>query len=120
MEYQDLVGFTKHLVDYQILFAYFMFGVALLSALVFAVVPLFRNFKQALTALVAVGGIAVIYLICYMLTAGDPFTITTGTGDQTFSGGVMKFVEANLFMTYITFAIAVLAIIYSSISSYFK
>ena len=120
MEYKDLVGFTKYLVDYQILFAYIMFGIALFSALVFAAVPLFRDFKKALTTLISVGGVALFYIVCYMLTSGDPFTYSTGSGDFTISGGVMKFVEANLFMTYVTFAISILAIVYSSISTYFK
>ena len=120
MEYKELAGFTKYLVDYQLLIVYIMFGIALLSELVFAAVPLFRNFRKALTALIAVGGLVLLYFLFYMMSSGEPFTISTGTGDDTISGGVMKFVEANLFMTYATFAFSLLAIAYSSVSSYFK
>jgi len=120
MEYSSLVGFNKEFVDYLILFAYIIFGVTTILAVVFALLPLFQNLKKALTTLAGIGGLVLFYLLCYMLTSGDPFTITTGTGDETTSGAVMKLVEANMFMTYITLVIALLAILYSSIASYFK
>ena len=119
-EYKDLVGFSKELVDYEILFAYAIFGVTLISALVFAALPLFRDFKKAIPALVALVGAAALYFLCYFMASGDPLTITTGTGDETYAEGVMKFVEANMFMTYIVFGFSILALIYTSISSYFK
>ena len=107
-------------VDYLMIFAYVIFGVTLLSAVVFAVLPIFKNFKKAIPVLLVIVGAVAFYFVCYMLASGEPFTITTGTGDSTTSGGVMKFVEANMFMTYIVFAVSILAILYSSVASYFK
>ena len=107
-------------VDYLMIFTYIIFGVTLLSAIVFATLPLFRDFKKAIPVFLGIGGAVLFYLVCYMLASGDPFTITTGTGDETTSGGVMKVVEANMFMTYIVFLVSILAILYSSVSSYFK
>jgi len=107
-------------VDYLMIFAYIIFCVTLLSALVFAVLPIFQDFKKAIPVLIGIVGAVAFYLVCYFLSSGEPMTITTGTGTQTISSGVMKFVEANMFMTYFTVVIALLAIIYSSVSSYFK
>ena len=120
MEYSSLVGFNKEFVDYLILFAYIIFAVTLLSAFVFAVIPIFRDFKKAIPVLIGIVGAVAFYWVCYMLASGEPLTITTGTGDSTTSGGVMKFVEANMFMTYIVFGVSILSIIYSSVANFFK
>ena len=107
-------------VDYEMIFAYAIFCVTLLSAIVFSVVPIFKNFKKAIPVLLGIVGAVAFYLICYALANSEPLTITTGTGIETTSGGVMRFVEANIFMAYSAFAIALLALAYSSVSSYFK
>ena len=107
-------------VDYLMFFAYAIFCVTLISALVFAVLPLFRNVKKAIPALIGIVGAAAFYFICYLLSSGEPFTITTGTGVETTSGAVMRFVEANMFMTYIAVLAALLAILFTSVANYFK
>ena len=108
------------IVDYGLIFTYIVFGIGVLSAFVFPAIQLFQNLKKALTALAGVCGLVLLYLLFYMLASSEAFTISTGTGDTTISAGVMKFVEANLFMTYAIFAFSVLAIVYSSVSNYFK
>ena len=107
-------------VDYELIFAYAMFGITLLSAVVFSVIPIFKDFKKAIPVLIGIVGAVAFYLVCYALASSEPLTITTGTGDETTSGGVMRFVEANIFMTYSVFSFALLALVYSSVSSYFK
>ena len=116
VEYKDLIGFAKEFVDYSLLFVYFVFGIALVTVLAFPAIQLFRNFKKALTALAGVTGLVAIYFLCYMLAKPEPFV----SGDISVSAMTMKFVEANIFMTYIVFAISILAIIYSFVASYFK
>ena len=121
MEYQDLVGLSKEIVDYQLLFAYFIFGVATVSVFVFPAIQLFQNPKKALTAIAGVAGLALIYFLFFTLAKAEPYTISTGTGDTTtIAAGAMKFVEANLYMTYAVFLFSVLAIVYSTVSNYFK
>ena len=118
--YEQLVGLPKYAVDFGLPFTYIIFLVALLSVLGFALYQLVYLFidspKKALTVLGSVVGVIFIYLICYLMAKGEPFI----SGEDTISGGTMRFVEANLLMTYISFTIAVLAIVYSSVSQYFK
>ena len=114
--YEQLVGFWKHVVDFGLPITYIVFAVALLSAVAFPAVQLFQDVKKAITALVGVVGLAVLYLLCYAVAKSEPLILT----DETISAETMKFVEANLFMTYITFSIALIAIIYSAVSQYFK
>ena len=114
--YEQLVGLPKYVVDFGLPFAYFIFAVALLSAVTFPAIQLFQDVKKAITALVGVVGLALIYLLCYVIAKSEPLVLS----EETIAAETMKFVEANLFMTYITFMIAVIAIIYSSVSQYFK
>jgi len=114
--YEQLVGLPKHVVDFGLPFTYFIFAVALLSAVAFPAIQLFQDVKKAITALVGVVGLALVYLLCYLLAKSEPLILA----EETITAETMKFVEANLFMTYITFSIAVIAILYSSVSKYFK
>ena len=114
--YEQLVGFWKYVVDFGLPLTYIIFTVALLSAVVFPAIQLFQDVKKAITALVGLVGLALLYLLCYAIAKSEPLILT----EETISAETMKFVEANLFMTYITFAIALIAIIYSSVSQYFK
>jgi len=103
-------------VEYGILFGYGIFTVALLLALVFPAIQLFSEFKKAVVGILSIVGLVGLYLLCFVLAKGEPLTL----GENFYSAEQIKFVNANLFMGYISFILAVVAIGYSSISSFFK
>ena len=103
-------------LNYVIPLAYISFGVAALGAIVFPLVQMFQDLKKAITAFVAIGIIIVIFFVCYAFAAAEPHVV----GDQSATAGQMKFLEAGIFLTYALFAGTFVAIIYSSVSRYFK
>jgi|GEM_PF-6640399 len=101
---------------YAIPFAYIIFGIALLSALAFPAIQLFADLKKAIITFASIAGMAAIYVLCFVLATGEPLTL----GENYHSAELIKFVNASLFMGYLTFVIAILAIIYSAVSNVFK
>ena len=108
---EDLV-----VVNYLIIFGYVVFIVTSLSALVFPAIQLFQDLKKAVAALVGVVALVVFYLLCFVLAKSEPLVFP----EETISAETMKFVEANIFMGYATFAVAVLAVVYVSVARMFK
>jgi hypothetical protein len=103
------------IVTYGIPLAYIFLGVALLGTIVFPIIQMIKEPKKSLVTFAAIAGMVVIFFICYALSAYEPLTV----GNSTATAGQMKIVEAGVFMAYILFAVALLAILYSSVSRYF-
>ena len=103
-------------VSYGIPLAYIALGIGVLGMIAFPIIQMAKDLKKAITTFVAIGILAVVFFICYFLSANEPFTI----GDIHIAGGQMKFVEAGIYLTYILLTGAVIAILYSSVSRYFK
>jgi len=117
----QLSGFSKYFLDFGLPFTYIVLIVAILSVVVFAVIQFanacIADMKKALTILASIVGVIGLYLICYFLLATNESVIIN---EETFSAGTMRFVETNLFMTYITLFIALAAIGYSLVSQSIK
>ena len=103
-------------VSYGIPLAYIALGIAVLGVLVFPVIQMFQDLKKAVTTFMAIGILIVVFMVCYFLSANEPFSI----GDIHVVAGQMRFIEAGIFLTYILLGGSVLAILYSSASRYFK
>lgn len=106
----------EFIVNYGLITVYIIFAIATLSALVFPAIQLFQDLKKALTALIGIVALVVIYLLCYVMASSEPLTV----GDKFVSAETMKFVEANIYLAYAMFGVSVLAIVYASVSRYFK
>jgi hypothetical protein len=104
------------LISYIIPLAYIALGIAALGAIAFPLIQMFSDLKKAVTTFVAIGIVIVIFLVCYALSANEPFTIH----DKTVSAGQMRFIEAAIYMFYLLLVGSGLAILYSSVSRYFK
>jgi len=104
------------IVNYGLIITYVVLGIGILSALVFPTVQMFQDIKKAMVGLIGLGGLFVVYLLCYVMAKAEAFTI----GETFVSADAMKIVEANLFMTYLALLIALLGIGFSSVSHYFK
>jgi len=104
------------IISYIIPLAYVALGVAALGAIAFPLIQMFSDLKKAITTFVAVGIIAVVFIVCYFLAANEPFTI----GDYHVEAGQMRFIEAGIFLFYLLLVGSGVAILYSSVSRYFK
>ena len=103
-------------VSFGIPLAYIALGIAALGAILFPVIEMFKDLKKAITTFVSIGIIIVIFLVCYFLSANEPFSI----GVFHVPAGQMRFIEAGINMFYMLLAGSVLAILYSTFSRYFK
>ncbi len=107
---------TEFISTYGIYLAYFALAVAALAAIVFPLIQMFQDLKNAKTAFIGIGAVAVVFLLCYMMADKVALTI----GDATATAGQMKWVEASLYLFYVMLAGSILAILYSTVSRYFK
>ncbi len=107
---------TDFIVTYGIYLAYFALVVATLAAIIFPLIQMFQDLKNAKTAFIGIGAVLVVFFLCYLLADEKSLTI----GDVVASAGQMKMVEASLYSFYILLATSILAILYSTISRYFK
>ena len=109
-----------YIVAYGTITAYVFFALALLLAILFPAIQMVRDFKKALKTLAGVGIFVVIFLVCYTISVAEPMTTSSGEDTITVSGESMKMVEAWLYMTYVMFAGAILAVIIAPLSQYIK
>ncbi len=107
---------SDFIVSYGIPLAYLALFIAAVSALIFPFIQMFQDLKKAKIAFFGVGALIVLFVICYLLATGEPFTI----GEINVSAGNMRFIEASIYLFYFLLAGSVLAILYSTISRYFK
>lgn len=106
---------TDSIINAFILLAYILFGVAIVAAIGGSLLKAVTNPKNIKGSLIGLGVIVVITIISYALASDE---VLKSYGDITASSS--RWSEAGLFMLYILFALAVLAIIYSNISKSLK
>lgn len=103
---------SDFIVSFGIPLAYIALGIAALAAIVFPVIYMLQDIKKAKSALLGVGVLAVVFLVSYLLADGQAF--------RDVPAGQMKTIEASMYCFYILLTAAIVAIIYSTISRYFK
>ena len=108
--------FEHIIVSFGIPLAYIGLGIGVLSAILFPVIQMFQDFKKAKTALIGVGAVAALFVICYLISDYQDFT----KGDTYISAGQMRFIEAGIYLFYILLIGTGAAILYSTVSRYFK
>ncbi|HAW52528.1 MAG TPA: hypothetical protein DCX54_09420 [Flavobacteriales bacterium] len=95
---------------------YVLFVLAALSALIFPLVGMAKDFKKAINSLIGVAVLIIIFGVGYSLSSGEAYTI----GDQVVEGTMSKLSEAGLYTFYVMILLAVGTIIYTEISKAFK
>jgi len=103
------------IINMFIVLAYILFGVGIIAALGGSLMKAISNPKNIKGSLIGLGVIVVITIIGYALASDE---VLKNYGDITPSSS--RWSEAGLFMLYIFFALAVLAILYSNISKSLK
>lgn len=101
-----------------IIWAYILFGLAALFALVFPLYFFIRNPKNALKTLLGLALMGVVALVGYVLA--DPTPMYSPTNDPNFSiTNVLVLTDTGLIATYILFAVALVLMLYTGARSVF-
>lgn len=108
-----------------LIWAYLLFGIAIIFTLVFSIMGIFTNKRAAKRSLVTIGIIAVIILLGYIFASGE---ILTFIGHEKFfyednsmdPHMFSKLVGTGLYTMYIFGIVAILSMIYSEVSKLFR
>jgi len=96
--------------------AYILFAIAAVSALVFPVVNMIRNPKNVTKSLVGLLAVAVIVVIGYLLADATP--IPSPTQNPNLSNPTVLIIsDTGLIATYILFGISLLLLLYTGVRS---
>ena len=106
--------------DIALVWAYILFFLTAIASLVFPLISVFTNPKGLISLGAVLGGAALLIVISYLFASETPIDIVGFAGDSNKDPGTLKMVGTALFVTYMLFALALLAILYSIISSIFK
>ncbi|GAB4333743.1 MAG: hypothetical protein Kow00127_25110 [Bacteroidales bacterium] len=98
--------------------AYIALAIAALLALIFPVIFMVQNPKNALKVVIGLAGFVIIGFICYSI-AGNSFDIVKLEELET-TADVSKMVGAALYFTYIVGGLAVVSILFSGIAGLIK
>lgn len=97
------------MIDAGLIISYVLIGLCGLTAVLLPLIQAFGNPKSLKKIGISVGGLIVVFVICYTL-AGD-YTY----GNKEVTAGAAKRVGAGLIMFYVLLAGAVLSIVYTEI-----
>ena len=120
VEFSFLEKLNYYKTDIALGWAYILVGLTLLLAIGFSFAFMFSSVKNMVRALGVLAIAAVIVGIAYLFSSGAPISIPGFEGTDNSNPGVLKFVDTAMFTTYFLIGLALLSILYSEVSSYFK
>lgn len=106
--------------DYALVWAYILFIVAAIAAIVFPFINIFSDVKALLRMLAILGGAAVLIIIAYLLASDQTIEIVGYTGTENSNPSILRWVGTGLIATYFMFGFAVISILYSEVVKLFK
>ena len=106
-------------LDLFMYWAYFLFGIASVAAILFPVITMFTRPKEATKTLISIAVIAVIVGIAYSL-ADDTVLNLPGYEGKDNVPETLKFAGTLLWTTYLLSALAIGSILYVEIAKFFK
>jgi hypothetical protein len=104
-------------VDVGLTIAYFLFGTAVLSAILLPLINALKSPGELKKPLIALAVMVVLFLISYSLTGSE---LTPEQAAKGITETTSKLVGAGLTMFYLVAAIAIVGLIYSEINKAFK
>lgn len=107
------------ITDKIILWAYILFFIAAVIALIFPLFYVILNPRSALRTVIILGIIAVLVFISYQLASDEILSLQQYTGPDNVPG-TLKRVGTGIILTYILAGLAVLGILVTEISKIFK
>lgn len=96
---------------------YILLVVSIIGVIVFPLIQMAGNFKAAKTALIGILGLVVLFFVAYSLSPSETGVFYQRMG---VSPGLSKAIGAGLITTYITFGGAIISIVYTQFSRWFK
>ena len=108
----------ESMTDTVLVWAYILLGLTIISVLVFPIIYFIKNPKAAVQFLLILVGFAILYGVGYMLASNN---IDSPIFEkQEISSNLSQMIGAGLITAYILAGLAILAILYASISSAFN
>jgi hypothetical protein len=113
-------NFAEPLVtDKILLWAFILLIIAAAAALIFPLVFMIMNPKNALKTLIILVGIAVLILIAWLMASDQVLNLINYNGPDNVPA-VLKRADTEIIVTYILAGIAVILILYTEIAKLFK
>lgn len=97
------------MIDAGLIIAYVLVGISILAAIGLPLVQAMGNLKSLKKAGISIGGLIVIFVVCYALSSGDTM------GSKLVSEAGAKRVGAGLLTFYVLLFIALVSIVYTEI-----
>ncbi len=102
------------MTNYGIIIAYILLAVAVLAAIVFPIIHFIQHPKNAKRALVGIVALIVVVGISYALSSD------VNPSKMEITPEAVKQVDTGLFAFYILAALAIISLVYSEVSKFFK
>lgn len=101
-----------------IMWAYILVGIAVVFSLLFPLVNIILNPRNAYKVLIGVAGVGLVFLLGYLLA--DPTPIVGTIDNPDFSKRwVLLLADTGIYATYILFAVAIISLLYVNIKGLF-
>ncbi|GET27537.1 hypothetical protein [Prolixibacter sp. NT017] len=111
------------MINLNLRWSYILFGIAAIVAVGFSVFHMFSSGEKAKKSLMAIGVLAAVVIIASLLASSEIpnfYGAQTMVQKGTLTPEVAKFTDTLLYTTYILFGGAVLSVIYSGLSRFWK
>jgi hypothetical protein len=105
--------------NYILIWAFMLFVIAGLAAIIFPLIYLILNPKRAIKSLIMLGVIAVFIFIAYQIASDEVLNLINYRGPDNVPK-TLKIVGTGLILTYFLAIIALVSILYNEISKVFK
>jgi len=102
------------IVNIGLYLTYTLVAVALLAAIVFPLIYLIQDPKQAKNSVMGILGLGIVFLISYLLSSNEVYE------EEKITATVSQLVGGSIIMLYLLLAVAVVAAIYSEVARILK
>ncbi|WP_250633008.1 hypothetical protein [Rhodoflexus caldus] len=96
---------------------YILLFVAIASAVILPIIKSLSEPKTLIRSGIGVGIILVLFVVCYLIADG---TVLKNKAYEGISENTSKMIGASLLMLYVMFFGAIIAVVYSEVSKFFK
>lgn len=110
-------------ININLRWAYVLLFVAVIVLILFSLYQFFSDLKSAKGGLFGIGAVLLIVLISWMLGSSEYpkfFGVEKFIADGTITPTITRVIDTALYSTYIIFGLSFVALLYSSVSRYFK
>lgn len=114
---EELSEFGCNIISWGLYFGYFLFGLAIISAIVLPFINSLKNPKGMLRAGIGVGVLLVVFILSFVMSSDEVNNVAASQG-ITSTGS--QLIGAGLIMFYIALFAAILGLIYSEVNKAFK